>query len=116
MWAWVRENDETLVAVYRDDEEILAEDLNGGRAESLPEDESEKEEICELKILKISKVLNTISEVMNQVERESDFGHLHLLHLKKTLRRMRRKNDISCSTNKRYRIIIKKYRLSKACV
>jgi hypothetical protein len=64
LWAWVHENGETPVSAYKDDEEIVAEVPNRGRAESILEDESEKEEICELKIPKISKVLNNNSEVM----------------------------------------------------
>jgi hypothetical protein len=65
LWAWVHENNETPVSVYKDDEEIVAEVPNRGRAESIPKDESEKEEIYELKPPKISIVLNNISEVMN---------------------------------------------------
>jgi hypothetical protein len=37
LWAWVREDDEISVAVYKDDEEIVAEILNSGRAEYLSE-------------------------------------------------------------------------------
>jgi hypothetical protein len=43
--------------------------------------DSENEEVCEVERPKISRVLNSISEVMNWIERQSDCYHLHLLHL-----------------------------------
>lgn len=46
--AYVHEDDETPVAVYKDDEETVAEVINHGRIECLSEDDSENEEICEL--------------------------------------------------------------------
>jgi hypothetical protein len=59
----------------------VVEVLNRGRAEYLLEDGSENEEVCELETPKISKVLDSISEVINLMERQSDCDHFHLLHL-----------------------------------
>jgi hypothetical protein len=61
--------------------EIVTEVLNRRRAEYLSEDDSKNEEMCWLETPKISKVLDTISEVMNWMGRQSDCDHLHLLHL-----------------------------------
>jgi hypothetical protein len=79
--ALVHINNETPIAVYKDYEEIVAEVLNCGRAEYLLQDDSKNEEMCEIKTPKISKALDSISEVMSCMERQSDSDHLHPLHL-----------------------------------
>jgi hypothetical protein len=66
--------------VYKD-EETVPEVLNRRRTEHLLEDASKNKEMCELETPKISKVLDSISKVMNWMERQSDCDHLHLLQL-----------------------------------
>jgi hypothetical protein len=78
---WVREDNETPITVCKDDEDTVAEVLNRRRAEYVSEDDSENEEMCELETPKISKPLDSISEVMNWLEGQSDCDHFHLLYL-----------------------------------
>jgi hypothetical protein len=52
-----------------------------GRAEYLLQDDSENEETYDRETPKISKVLDSISKMMNWVERQSGCDHFHLLHL-----------------------------------
>jgi hypothetical protein len=80
LWAWVCKDDEIPVTVYKDDEETVAEVLNCRRAEYLSEDDSKNEQMCQLETLKISIVLHSINEMMNWMERQSDWDHLHFLH------------------------------------
>jgi hypothetical protein len=67
--------------VYKDDEKTAAEVLNSGKEKYLLDFDGKNEEMCELEIPKIRKVLDSISEVMNCNERQNDWDHLHLLHL-----------------------------------
>jgi hypothetical protein len=50
---------------------FVPEVLNCRREDYLLEDDSENEEMCELATPKISKVLDSISEVMNWIDRVS---------------------------------------------
>jgi hypothetical protein len=76
--AWVHKDVETHVAVYKNDDEIVAQVLNHGRAEYLSEGDSGNEEMCELETPEVSKALDSTSEVMI---RWKDCDHLRLLHL-----------------------------------
>jgi hypothetical protein len=78
---WVHKDDETPFAVFKDDDGTVAEVLNHGRAEYLLEDDSKIEEMCDLETPKISRVLDSISEMMNWMARQSCCDCLHLLHL-----------------------------------
>jgi hypothetical protein len=44
--------------------------LNRGRVDYLSQDDSENEELCDLETPKIGKVLDSINEMMNSMERE----------------------------------------------
>jgi hypothetical protein len=55
--------------------------------------------MCDLEIPKISKVLDTISEVMNWMERQSDCDHLHFLHPQ---------NIKTCMMKKRHQLLCQK--------
>jgi hypothetical protein len=44
-------------------------------------DDSENEDVCEVERPKTSRVLDSISEVRNWMERQSECYDLHLLHL-----------------------------------
>jgi hypothetical protein len=66
------------------DDGTVAEVLNSGKAEYLLEADSKNEEMCGLETPKVIRVLDSISDMMNWMERPS-CDYLHLLHCK-TLR------------------------------
>jgi hypothetical protein len=61
---------ELLSITVTKDDEIIAEDLNCRSAEYSSGDDMENQEMCELQTPKISEVLDSISEVMNWMERQ----------------------------------------------